>query len=181
MFDLNHEDLEGEVIKILDPYKPWNYHKECGGDSSNYPLHSGKILDIKFNRPEGIRYFTKLLKLNRQSGWIIATVPGHDPEKIESGIRALGQSLAKEYEVEDGTGILRRIKKIEKLSQGGDRSVQVHLQSVMVNTPDYIRGRSILLIDDVMTTGNSLIACRKLLLDAGAERVQCLALGRTTY
>jgi predicted amidophosphoribosyltransferase len=38
-----------------------------------------------------------------------------------------------------------------------------------------------MILDDVMTTGNSLVACRQLLLDAGADEVICAAMSQTTY
>ncbi|HMS18121.1 MAG TPA: phosphoribosyltransferase family protein, partial [Planctomycetota bacterium] len=39
--------------------------------------------------------------------------------------------------------------------------------------------RSVLLVDDVITTGGTLIACATALLDAGARRVTAFTLART--
>ena len=79
----------------------------------------------------------------------------------------------------DGSDCLLRFRGVERLSSGGDRNVGVHLNSIEVNNrkSDLIRNQSVLLIDDVCTTGNSIKACRKILSDAGASEVKCIVLG----
>ncbi len=44
-----------------------------------------------------------------------------------------------------------------------------------------IKGMTILLCDDIITTGSTLSECSRLLLKAGAERVYCLTLASTNY
>ena len=43
---------------------------------------------------------------------------------------------------------------------------------------DY-RGKTIIIFDDVTTSGASMIAAKKLLYDAGAIDVYCIAIGKT--
>jgi len=40
-------------------------------------------------------------------------------------------------------------------------------------------GRTVLVVDDVMTTGSTLSECARMLKEAGAERVWCLTLCRS--
>jgi len=48
-----------------------------------------------------------------------------------------------------------------------------------VSEPDKIKGKNILLIDDVLTTGATLSSCAHALKKAGAKKVYCLTLART--
>jgi len=49
-----------------------------------------------------------------------------------------------------------------------------------VSRPDRVRNRTVLLVDDVMTTGATLSACAAALKRAGASRVLALSLARAT-
>ncbi len=56
----------------------------------------------------------------------------------------------------------------------------MHLGSISVVKAHLIRGRQVLLLDDIVTTGNSFRACRMLLEQNGATLVKCLALAQTS-
>lgn len=45
--------------------------------------------------------------------------------------------------------------------------------------PERVRGRTLLVVDDIMTTGSTLSDCARALKEAGAWRVWCLALARS--
>lgn len=51
-------------------------------------------------------------------------------------------------------------------------------EAFVVAKPELVRGRRVLVIDDVTTTGATARACSTALLDAGAASVECLALLR---
>ena len=48
-----------------------------------------------------------------------------------------------------------------------------------VREPSLVRGRTILLVDDIMTTGSTLSECAKTLKAAGAWRVWSVTLARS--
>ena len=47
-----------------------------------------------------------------------------------------------------------------------------------VKRPEAVRGRAVLIVDDVMTTGATVTACAEALTDSGARRVDVLTLAR---
>jgi hypothetical protein len=74
------------------------------------------------------------------------------------------------------------VKKGEVIDPGviADRgNISRHLDTIKVVDSCLIRSQVVLLLDDIVTTGTSFMGCRKLLLDAGASEVVCLALGIT--
>lgn len=182
MFAPLNETVDGHTIHSLGEYHPYTHHKAMGGDSSNWPDHSCKILDLKRKYAQGINYFFAHLEPRVKKAEAVSVVPGHDPaSEGNAGVHLLGRRLAQASGCVDATGCLVRHTPIAKKATGGDRSIEVDLSSIEVRQPDLIYGRKVLLIDDVKTSGNSLLACRLLLLDAGAAKVVMVALGRTTH
>ncbi|WP_173087643.1 phosphoribosyltransferase [Devosia sp. 1635] len=176
----HHADRDA-LIFYLGDYLPWSWHKAGGGDGSNYPSYSGRILDLKESKAASLKRFEELLLGEIKREYIgVTAVPSHDPEKgINTGVRLLAKQVASKLRVVDGRAFLRRTYKIDKLAGGGDRSLKVHLDSLCAENSDQFAGGTVLLLDDVLTSGNSLVACRQKLLDAGAKEVVCVALGRT--
>ncbi len=65
-----------------------------------------------------------------------------------------------------------------KLATGGRRDKDIHLRIIGTLEEMDITGDVVLLMDDVTTTGNSLIACKEILINNGAKTVEMFALGR---
>jgi hypoxanthine phosphoribosyltransferase len=128
-----------------------------------------------------IEVFAKCISSNIKNDFdCLVVVPPHCCEKNNFGIQILSKQISKRKGLLDATLCLIRHKSIDKLSSGGDRSIQTHLQSIEVVCPGIIEGKKLLLLDDVSTTGNSLMACKKLLESAGAKSVKSFGLGKTT-
>jgi hypothetical protein len=176
----NFPDFGNDEISAFGEYHPWGQHKAQGGDGSNYPMFSGKILDLKDKKEGGIGYFYNIVEPAIQKNVALVTVPSHDPQKSVNGIRDLAQRICTDDPRIDATEVLVRQKPVEKLARGGNRGEDNHLKSIVVRSPHLIRGRLVLLLDDVVSTGGSLRACKKMLLAAGARAVHCAALGKTT-
>ncbi|WP_156109493.1 ComF family protein [Hymenobacter sp. APR13] len=158
----------------LGVYHPWH-----GGNNPAFDAFSSLVLSLKKQETRGLNYFLAQLAPLFRDGIAIAVVPSHDPANTTSGMKTLAKHLINNTARIDAVDCLQRTVKVVKSATGGDRSIQKHLGSIQVNQPELIRGQTVLLLDDVTTSHNSLQACRSLLLDAGAASVQGYALGQT--
>ncbi len=107
----------------------------------------------------------------------ICVVPSSNADNHDSGIAQLGHLLAQNGRT-DMVDYLQRKESIKKLAWGGDRSKETHFRTIIPSSDKEISGDVVLLIDDVTTTGNSLYACKEILLRSGAEKVEMFALGK---
>lgn len=74
----------------------------------------------------------------------------------------------------DHMNVLRRLDQTRQLGSKRENRLTQLENSFVIKNPKPIAGRSILLIDDVVTTGGTLIAASKTLRAAGARRVDAL-------
>jgi len=144
---------------------------------------SGKILDIKQDREPGVIYFKPLvIDLVRsiiQEHDIdgIVMIPSHETGKYSNSICKLINAVTDEVGCEDLHDALYRSETIIKSSMGGERSLTTHIRTIKP-VLELIRGKNIILMDDVVTTGSSMLACEYILNKSKAKSVTCLALAR---
>ncbi len=138
---------------------------------------SGLILDVKDKKERGIGFFFTALQSEIENGVSICVVPGHEAKDFnDSGIAVLARRLASVDRI-DKVDCILRIRSIDKLAMGGSRDYATQIESIGINPNVKISGDVVLLVDDVTTSGNSLRACKELLLKHGAKRVAMFALG----
>lgn len=153
-------------------------------------INTKKMMDLKEagNRrmPEAVRHFGTALAqhlatlISRRAPVHCAIVPGHEAESISQGLNLiLNNHIRTAFNVVNRDLILRRHTTVESRAKGGTRDVQSILDSVDVQRNNMARGGTVVLLDDVMTTGTSLEGCEQLLFTAGATRVIPIALLRT--
>jgi len=167
----------------------------------SYGLYTGNlrkaILHLKFHGREylGNRLGALLARpweaLPEPDSAIVVPVPLHASRRRQRGFnqaellaRGLVRRLRKEerfHGLQLASGSLRRIR--ATLPQVG-LSVSARRENVSgvfsVARPEQVRNRTVVLIDDVMTTGATLSACAAALKRAGASRVLALSLARAT-
>jgi len=107
----------------------------------------------------------------------VAAVPPHRAYQAFWPTRTLAQRLAAHGRM-DATACLVRQTTIRRIIFGGPSTRALHRATIRVEEAEIIQGRRVLLLDDIAKSGASLVACRELLLEAGASVVQAVALGR---
>lgn len=134
-----------------------------------------------FNKPGYYRAFARLLANKIQCVTstkrfdIIISVPLH---KQKEKIRGYNQSslistmLSKEIGIYENSSILTRVKdtKSQSLLAKGQRHSNI-AGAFKVNNPEIVTGKSIVLIDDILTTGSTVNECSRVLKEAGAKEV----------
>lgn len=117
----------------------------------------------------------------------ILSVPLHFLRKMKRGYNqaeyfAIGiiNGIAREIPYIDN--VLLRVKNTKTQTKLDKEERQKNLSDAFVvnsKNIDYINGKGIILVDDVVTTGATTDLCTKVLLSAGARAVRIISLGRT--
>ena len=144
---------------------------------------SKMILALKNSQQYAIEYYSKRLnELLSKDAFVICVVP---PSKAsnspDSGIHSIARNLCKNGLRLDGTNVLLRRLSVSKKSFGGSRDLRIDLNSIVVSDPGLLKGRRVLLLDDVTTTGDSLKACKQLLELHAPVEVLTFALAKTSH
>jgi len=148
------------------------------------------VLDFKFNRHFWLREdlvdgLESMIRVRFKSDEIDLVVPvpatlGHRLDRGFNPPGLLASALAKRLVKPFSGWTLRRIG--HPARQGGlsaeDRRKNV-IGTFAVRLPGKVRGRTVLVIDDVMTTGFTLSECARILKAAGANRVWCATVSRS--
>jgi predicted amidophosphoribosyltransferase len=181
-----------ETVCLMPYYKYWLYENGQKVKNPEFTVDCGKLLDLKGNGQNvqpAANHFAKLLAqrlkdfgpLQGLAKVEIAIVPSSEKGKTSTGLYLLAHKLSTldKRLVMPKQHILTRTRTIEKLHSGGNRQGYVHLQSIDVTIHPHSRRLPVLLLDDIATTGNSIMACTDLLYGAGSSLVIPVVVGRT--
>jgi predicted amidophosphoribosyltransferase len=172
-------------IYYLENYNPYWITDEYGERIVN-PNASTNVLNFKRNDPKSRKYFFDLIKdelinFRDNANVYITHVPSHEANKHSESLGDLCEMLADYNNITYLPNCLLRTNPISKLAPGGDRSMITHFNSITIPNGDIIKGKTVILIDDVTTTGNSLLACKQLLSNAGIATFALLSLTKTCH
>jgi ComF family protein len=114
---------------------------------------------------------------------LVIPVPLHPTRKQERGFNqaeVIARAIAAEFHLDLEPDLLVRVKNTERHRAGldeVDRAKSVE-QAFKVVRPELLKTSSVLLVDDVFTTGHTLSAAAQSLLASGATQVKVLTLAR---
>ena len=175
----------------ITSYFPYWVKDENGNKIRNprWTKECGFILDIKENGqkcnnaknwalPQLLEVIRKKVVAPARIN-VVCIVPGHVANSVSPALVDLSRTMAARLQAIAYPTLVQRIHTIEKLAYGANRAEHVHYQSMQVSDPGAVQGQTVLLIDDVRTTGNSMKVASMLLEQAGARVVHRIAIGQT--
>lgn len=120
---------------------------------------------------------------NSTESLVVMPVPLHPKKLRERGFNQsllLARAITSILSTELDFLSLRRIKYTRPQTglNSNERKKNVRNAFDLVGQKDF-KGRSVILVDDVATTGNTMNECARMLKKAGCKKIFCLALART--
>jgi len=149
------------------------------------------IQDLKYNGEKGIAKFLAGIAVSRLPVLdefddlrcdAVHPVPLFPKRKLSRGYNQsalIGKCLAESMQIDYTDDILMRVK--DTKSQTGlthDERIVNMKNAFVVRDESMIKGKSILLVDDVMTTGATIQECARVLKEAGVSKVKFLTIAR---
>lgn len=143
------------------------------------------VLRLKYSRKVALaatmaRYMRPLIVITPQV--ILVPVPLHRSRLWWRGFNQSGliaANLARASGVDHRPALLTRVRRTKALKNMNARQRALEVKSAFAIDPAAdVKGRHILLVDDVLTTGSTSEACAKTLLRAGAARVDLICFAR---
>lgn len=184
---------EIDINEIDNIYYFINYYpKEICQEHNNsyYWANYNKVINFKkgyatpYDNPQ---YYFRYCLNKHISGlvdeWIVCSVPGHDQVgTLDNAVNKMLRNFRWDKNLIIRPDLILRSEaeicaKHDKMY--GDRDYLRDLQTLALNKEYDLKDKNVIVIDDVVTSGSTFIAVKKLLLDAGVKRIMCFALAST--
>lgn len=150
------------------------------------------LLGLKYkNRVEGVKAIVQAMSLRVSDAEFIKSVqyvmpvPIHWTRHMSRGFnqsRLIADEFSKDQalEVYDCLKRVKRTKKLKNLNKEARKSMMKDAIILDEKSKTVLSGKSVLLIDDIYTTGSTLDECSRVLYEAGVDKIYCMtfAMGR---
>lgn len=169
-------------IYYLHPYYPTRYKEHEGVSESiiAYKQCYQRPIDRFTNEIEEALINQMNGDANKLTKYCVVVVPSHSKERWSEPLLRTANKMCSDLSMKNCSKALIRVEEHEKLSTGGERSIESHMRTIDVDEHTDLQGKKVVLIDDVTTTGNSILACARKLKEVGASSVAAIAIGKTT-
>lgn len=174
--------LDGEVFAFREGFKLQAFYDDVVCVCEYSGIIKESLLRFKFFNKAGyyralagllsnnIKKMTKKLNFD-----IISYIPLHKHREADRGYnqsQLIARYLSRELGIPLAAGLLARVRdtKSQSLLDRRDRHKNIR-GCFTVDRPDRIKGKIILLVDDILTTGSTMDECSKVLKRAGAKSV----------
>ena len=130
------------------------------------------------------RTLSELLSASNNEKLLLLPVPLHKSRRRTRGFnqaeliaRAAAKQSAQKFEVVSSL-LVRHRETISQVGLSREERIENMRDAFRVIDRQRVKGRAVILIDDVMTTGTTLSECARVLKNAGAERVWAATVAR---
>ena len=111
---------------------------------------------------------------------VLIPVPLHPSRRRKRGYNQaelLARELGRSWHIPVETGLLVRVEKTLPQKGLGGRERRRNMKTAFKIRPDHVKFKTILLIDDIYTTGSTMDAAARALKEKGAGKVYFLCIG----
>ena len=174
---------DGAKLRVyyLDVYFPKRFAE------SRSHLSSLRILELKQGDSDAVRHFSDMLAPRlamKQPVPAIIAMPGHERGAAapNSGLRQIIDRIDGAVDLSDCLMRTTEVPKSASAAPGMRRDAKAQIETMDVRKPELLAGKHVILLDDVITRGETMRAARYLLLKhAKPASLTCLSLTRTRF
>jgi competence protein ComFC len=145
------------------------------------------IHSLKYQRNFGLGDFfsAPLAQIIQRERWqidLVTAVPLNKKRRKERGYNqaeVLAKPVARKMGISYSSNLIQRIKHTNSQVGLSLLERQNNVADAFLAIPALVKSKNVLIIDDVATTGSTMDACAKALMDAGTKNVFALTLAKT--
>ena len=178
-------DINANCIYYFYSYRKWADVKDLPKTDSKR-INAARILNFKNGSNDDYGWFKKCISnhLSEFAGdkWLVCSIPGHDQTlPIANHMDKFLEYCKFPNNMFVVPCLLTRSKEMPQKhgDSYGERTIQKDLDSFKLRNGYDLKGKNIIIFDDITTSGCSLMAARKYFRNFGANKVVCIALGKT--